>query len=191
MRVDAQPLAQGADPLRQPPSGDSRPKWVSSLRRQPASASAVGLARTLGIRMQRTLRTPQIPRHIQVLFVVFFTTNLVHFAHNAEYISFYPGIPPWLTREKVYIAWVAGATVGLLGLFVSRTRLKALGMTLIAAYGALGIDGLVHYTLALCSEHTLATNLTIWFEVLAGMSLLLASATRAGRALSGTAAAAS
>ena len=135
--------------------------------------------------MQGTLRTSPIPRHIQVLFLVFFVANLTHFAHNAEYISFYPGIPSWLTREKVYLAWVAGASVGLLGLLVSRTRLKALGMALIAAYGALGIDGLAHYTLALCSEHTLATNLTIWFEVAAGLSLLLASATRAGRVASG------
>jgi len=58
-------------------------------------------------------------------------------------------------------------------------------MALIAAYGALGIDGLAHYTLALCSEHTLATNLSIWFEVLTGLSLLLASAARAGRAVLG------
>ncbi|MES2937227.1 MAG: hypothetical protein V4864_06075 [Pseudomonadota bacterium] len=113
--------------------------------------------------------------------MVFFAANLTHFAHNAEYISLYPGLPSWLTREKVYLAWIAGVGVGLLGLLVARTRLRALGMALIAAYGALGIDGLAHYTLALCSEHTLATNLTIWFEVVAGLSLLLASATCAGR----------
>jgi hypothetical protein len=43
------------------------------------------------------------------------------------------------------------------------------------AYGACGLDGLLHYTLALCAEHTLATNLTIWFEVLAGSALAVAS----------------
>jgi hypothetical protein len=125
-----------------------------------------------------------LPNHIRLLFLVFFAANLTHFAHNAEYIAYYPGIPAWLTREKVYLAWAAGASVGLLGLLVYRARWKVAGLVLVAAYGALGIDGLAHYTLALCSEHTLATNLTIWFEVLAGLSLLLASAAWIGRMLS-------
>jgi hypothetical protein len=125
-----------------------------------------------------------LPKHIRRLFLVFFVANLTHFAHNAEYIAYYPGLPSWLTRENVYLAWVAGASVGLSGLLVYRTKWKVLGLTLVAAYGALGIDGLAHYTLALCSEHTLATNVTIWFEVLAGLSLLLASAVLIGRNIS-------
>lgn len=127
---------------------------------------------------------PSLPKHIQRLLVIFFVANLTHFVHNAEYIAYYPGMPSWLTREQVYLAWVAGASLGLSGLLVYRTRLKVLGLALVAAYGALGVDGLAHYTLALCSDHTLATNLTIWFEVLAGLSLLLASAALIGRTLS-------
>jgi len=41
--------------------------------------------------------------------------------------------------------------------------------------GLLGADGLLHYTLGLRSEHTLATNLTIWAEVLLGATLACAS----------------
>ena len=129
------------------------------------------------------MQNPTLPKHIQALFLIFFIANLTHFIHNAEYIAFYPGIPVWLTRETVYLAWLSGVSVGLVGWVVARTRWKLLGVTLIAAYGALGIDGLAHYTLALCSEHTLATNLTIWFEVLAGMSLLLASALVLGQSV--------
>lgn len=125
-----------------------------------------------------------LPEHIQRLFLVFFIANLAHFVHNAEYIAHYPGMPSWLTREQVYLAWIAGASVGLAGLLVYRTKLKVLGLALVAAYGALGIDGLAHYTLALCSEHTLATNLTIWFEALTGLCLLLASAMLIGRNIS-------
>jgi len=125
-----------------------------------------------------------LPKHIQLLVLVFFAANLTHFAHNAEYIAYYPGMPSWLTREQVYLFWVAGASVGLSGLLVHRTKLKVLGLVLLAAYGALGIDGLAHYTLALCSDHTLVTNLTIGFEVLAGLSLLLASAMLIGRNIS-------
>jgi hypothetical protein len=130
------------------------------------------------------MHSSTLPKHIQLLFLVFFAANLTHFVHNAEYIAYYPGIPSWLTREKVYLAWVAGASVGLIGLRVYSTRWKVLGLVLLAAYGALGIDGLAHFTLALCSDHTLVTNLTIWFEVLAGLSLLLASAVLAGQTLS-------
>ncbi len=49
------------------------------------------------------------------------------------------------------------------------------------AYGLLGVDGLLHYTLGLCSEHTLATNLTIWAEVLLGVTLACAAALRLSR----------
>ena len=78
---------------------------------------------------------------------------------------------------------MAGVSVGLAGLLLVRTRFKLLGVAFVALYGALGMDGLAHYTLALCSEHTLATNLTIWFEVLVGMSLLMASALWIGSTL--------
>jgi len=126
----------------------------------------------------------KLPRQIQALLTVFFLANLTHFVHNAEYIAYYPGMPSSLTREKIYLAWVAGASVGLLGLLAYRAKFKSLGLALLAAYGAVGIDGLAHYALALCSEHTLATNLTIWFEVLAGLSLLLACAVSMGKTLS-------
>jgi len=41
-------LRSSADPLRRPPSGRSRPSCKLSFRGQPASASTVGLAQTLG-----------------------------------------------------------------------------------------------------------------------------------------------
>ena len=124
-----------------------------------------------------------LPKHIQLLLVIFFAANLTHFVHNAEYIAYYPGMPSWLTREQVYLAWVAGASVGLSGLLVYRTRLKVLGLALVAAYGALGVDGLAHYALALCSEHTLATNVTIWSEAVSGLLLLLVSAVLLSRSM--------
>ena len=48
-------------------------------------------------------------------------------------------------------------------------------------YGAFGLDGLAHYTLALCSEHSLAMNLTIWFEAVTGLALAGASFWQSGR----------
>ena len=102
---------------------------------------------------------------------------------NAEYIAFYPNMPGWLTREKVYLAWLGITCVGVSGLAVFRFGLPALGAALVGAYGAFGLDGLAHYTLALCSEHTLATNITIWSEAGTGLLLLLFSAVLLGRRL--------
>jgi hypothetical protein len=107
---------------------------------------------------------------------MYFGASLAHFVHNAEYIAFYPNMPAWLTREKVYIAWLAITAVGAAGLVASSFGLRTLAAVLVAAYGIFGLDGLGHYTLALCTEHTLLANLTIWFEAIAGVMLAAACA---------------
>jgi len=128
-----------------------------------------------------------LPRAVWVLLGVYFAASLTHFAHNAEFIAYYPNMPAWLTREDVYLAWLAVSSLGAAGLLVLSRGWPLIGLALMAAYGAMGIDGLAHYTLALCSEHTLATNLTIWFEVVSGsalavvaLALLRTTARRAG-----------
>jgi len=45
-------------------------------------------------------------------------------------------------------------------------------LALLGVYGAFGLDGLAHYTLALCSEHTVLANVTIWSEALTGLLLI-------------------
>jgi hypothetical protein len=95
--------------------------------------------------------------------------------HNAEYIAIYPNMPSWITRETVYVSWLIVAAVGVAGLLAFRFKFPAIGAFFIGTYGALGLDGLLHYTLALCGEHTLLTNITIWSEATLGFVLLLAS----------------
>ena len=127
----------------------------------------------------------RLPKSIQALMAVYFLATLAHFAHNAEFIAFYPNMPQSLTRETVYLAWLAITAIGVAALIATRFGLPVLGAVLLAAYGAMGLDGLGHYLLALCSEHTLATNLTIWFEVVAGVALLLTSSVLTKRLLQG------
>jgi uncharacterized membrane protein len=125
--------------------------------------------------MPLPLTAPHIPKPVWWLLAAYFIASLTHFAHNAEFIAIYPNLPAFITRETVYWAWLAVSSLGVAGLIVSSMGLTALGGLLLMAYGACGLDGLLHYTLALCSEHTLATNLTIWFEVLAGVALALSA----------------
>jgi len=119
--------------------------------------------------------TSILPRPVLLLAAVYFAASLAHFGHNAEYIAFYPGMPAWLTREKVYLAWLGITSLGVLALLFAKLSVPALALLFLGAYGAFGLDGLAHYTLALCSEHTLVSNLTIWSEAASGLALLLAS----------------
>ena len=119
----------------------------------------------------KVLAALHLPKHLWVLLALYGVASLVHFAHNAEYIAFYPNMPVWLTRDKVYLAWVAITGVGVIGALLVVAGWRATAALFFAAYGAFGLDGLAHYTLALCSEHTLATNLSIWFEAVAGVTL--------------------
>jgi hypothetical protein len=118
---------------------------------------------------------PPLPKTLAILFVLYTIASLAHFVHNAEYIAIYPNMPSWITRETVYISWLVVASVGVVGLLAFRFKFRAIGAFFVGAYGALGLDGLLHYTLALCGEHTLMTNVTIWSEATLGLLLLLAS----------------
>jgi hypothetical protein len=103
---------------------------------------------------------------------VYFVASLGHFSHNAEFICEYPNLPAWLTRTKVYAAWAAITSVGVLGLFLVRSRFVAPGLVLVAIYAALGFDGLGHYSVAPMELHTFTSNLTILSEVGAAALLL-------------------
>ena len=110
-----------------------------------------------------------------LLAAVYFSASLAHFTHNAEFIALYPGMPPGLSRGDVYLAWLAVTGVGAIAAGLAFAGRRAAASLALAAYGALGLDGLLHYTLALCSEHTLLMNLTIWVEALAGAALACAA----------------
>ncbi len=117
----------------------------------------------------------RVPGYLFVLLAVYCGASLIHFAHNAELISEYPNLPAWLTRAKVYLAWLAITSVGIAGILLLKWRVRQLGLLLIAGYAALGFAGLDHYTRAPVSAHTLTMNATIWFEVVAAAALLTAT----------------
>jgi hypothetical protein len=117
----------------------------------------------------------RLPKPLLLLAAAYFAASLAHFSHNAQYIAFYPGMPGWLTPGKVWLFWFAVTGVGLAALAFVRLGLPAVGLLTLGVYGALGLDGLLHYTLGLCSQHTLLANLTIWAEAVTGLALLLVS----------------
>jgi uncharacterized membrane protein len=133
--------------------------------------------------VSRVAITATFPRPLQALALAYLAASLAHFAHNATYIAFYPGLPAWITRETVWLAWLAVTAIGAGAWLFARHSLHVVALALLAVYGAFGLDGLLHYTLALCAEHTLATNLTIWSEAAIGLLLALVAAVLCARRL--------
>ena len=121
-------------------------------------------------------RTLTFPKYLWLLLAVYCTASLTHFIHNAEYIGFYPNMPAWITRQTVYWAWLAVTSVGVLALACFALGWRIVSALVLMLYGATGFDGLGHYALALCSQHSFAQNFSIWFEVITGALLMTATA---------------
>lgn len=126
--------------------------------------------------MRFLTKLAQLPKHLWFLLALYCCASFVHFAHNAEYIAFYPNMPLWITRENVYWVWLTITAVGIAAIAASSLGWRVVAALLLIVYGSLGLDGLGHYALALCSQHTLAMNFTIWFEVAAGTILAICAA---------------
>lgn len=104
--------------------------------------------------------------------LVYAAASLFHHLHNAEFLSDYPNMPTWLTPAGVYVAWLATTAVGLAGYVLLRRGYRMLGLALLGVYGALGLFGLGHYTVAPLSAHTPTMHLTIWLEAATGAVLM-------------------
>ena len=113
-----------------------------------------------------------LPKLLLVLTAAYFLTSLGHFSHNAEFICEYPNLPAWLTRTQVYAVWAAITSVGVAGLLLMRKKYVAMGLVLMAAYAAMGFDGLGHYAVAPIELHPLMANVTILSEVATAALLL-------------------
>jgi hypothetical protein len=115
---------------------------------------------------------PRIPGYLFALLAIYCAASLIHFVHNAQFLSEYPNLPAWLTSAKVYLAWIAVTSVGAAGVALALSGRRASGLLLIAGYATLGFAGLDHYSVAPVSAHTFAMNATIAFEVVAAAVLL-------------------
>jgi hypothetical protein len=113
-------------------------------------------------------------RALLILFLVYAGASLFHYAHNAEFLAEYPNMPAWLSRMKVYAAWLGVTTLGLFGYLLVRRGHQIAGLCVLAVSAALGFDGLGHYSLAPLSAHTPLMNLTIWLEAASAALLLVA-----------------
>jgi hypothetical protein len=112
-------------------------------------------------------------RALPWLIALYAAASLLHFAHNAEYLSDYPNLPKSWSRGEVYVAWCGISAVGALGYLAYLCRCRGVGLSALALYALAGFGGLLHYARAPLSHHTVAMNSTIWTEVAAATLLLV------------------
>ena len=111
-----------------------------------------------------------------ILMLAYCAASLFHYVHNAVFLDDYPNMPAWISAARVYAAWLGVTAIGLAGYVLVRSGYRLAGQVVIAVYGALGFDGLGHYSLAPLSAHTFTMNLTIGLEAAAALSVLIAVA---------------
>jgi hypothetical protein len=128
----------------------------------------------------------QTVKPLNALLLLYAAASLLHFIHNAEFLSAYPGLPSSWTRWTVYFAWGAMSAVGLVGWLFLQRGYEWLGLFLLVVYAALGMDSLGHYVVAAFSQHTLMMNATILVEVTAAALAMIEVARLAVRKLVAT-----
>ena len=106
------------------------------------------------------------------LLLLYGAFSLLHFGHNARYLSDYPNLPAWLSRADVWLSWCALTLLGVAGFLIYRRLHQGAGLLLLGLYAAIGFDGLLHYARAPFAAHTPMMNFTIWAEVIAAAVLL-------------------
>ncbi|HWZ63371.1 MAG TPA: hypothetical protein VNX02_10145 [Steroidobacteraceae bacterium] len=111
-------------------------------------------------------------RALPWVFVPYAATTFLHFAHNAQYLTQYPHLPPSWSRADVYVAWCCLMVVGLLGYGLYRFGRRNTGLSVLGLYALCGFGGLLHYTRAPIAHHSAMMNVTIWAEAVAGALLL-------------------
>ena len=113
---------------------------------------------------------------LTVLLLAYAAASLLHYAHNAEFLADYPNMPAWLSRTKVYAAWLALSALGAAGYLLFLRGYRLAGLLALGAYAAAGLDSLGHFALAPASAHTAAMNATIGLEAATAALLLVAVA---------------
>ena len=110
--------------------------------------------------MRRSVNQP-----LATLLLVYAIASFIHFVHNAEFLSAYPGMPSTWTRSGIYFVWAAMTAVGIGGWMLVAHGYRRAGLLLAAVYASLGMDSLGHYALAPVSAHSMMMNVTILLEV--------------------------
>ena len=108
-----------------------------------------------------------------IILLAYCSASLFHFVHNAVYIEEYPNLPAWISVAGIYLTWLGITAIGIIGYWLLRSGKRLIGLLTLGVYGAIGLAGLAHYSLAPISAHTFTMNLSIWSEAVTAVVVLI------------------
>jgi len=109
---------------------------------------------------------------LMIFLIIYCSASLLHFIHNGVFIDEYPNLPGWISTNGVYLTWFGITGIGIVGYLLMHHGKRFIGLVTCGIYGAIGLDGLGHYSLAPISAHTFTMNFTIWLEAISAIIVL-------------------
>ena len=86
---------------------------------------------------------PRTRERFLLVFVLLYTiATCLHFVHNGVYVHDYPNMPGWIGRADVALGLGGVLAIGLAGWLLYAKGWQRTGLLVLAAYAALGFDGL-------------------------------------------------
>ncbi len=98
-------------------------------------------------------------------------STAIHYWDNYVHFDAYP-VPPWITPDRVWLAWVSLTMAGLIGLWLYGRQNYWLAYACLAVYALTGASTLGHYFYAPFSYFSAAMNAMILSDGVVGYSLL-------------------
>jgi hypothetical protein len=103
-------------------------------------------------------------------------TNVVitifHYTDNAIFIDKYPA-PEWLSNSyTVYMAWFVLTLIGVVGYLLYRRGMLRTAYLFLAIYSLTGLFSPGHYLYGELSKFSLKMHTLIWFDFIAGLSII-------------------
>lgn len=109
----------------------------------------------------------------QLLTIVIFSIIItsIHYTDNAIFINRYPE-PEWITASGVYLSWGVMSLLGIAGYWLYSQEKHWWSYFCLAVYSLTGLSSPAHYFYGGMSEFSLKMNLFIWFDFVAGASVI-------------------
>lgn len=107
-----------------------------------------------------------------ILLIINVISTSLHYTDNFLYNDKYPE-PAWINPNGVYISWIILTLFGVAGYFLYVKDAFWIAYLCQGIYSITGISSTAHYFFPATEPFSLKMNVLIWFDAIAGISLLI------------------
>jgi hypothetical protein len=107
-----------------------------------------------------------------ILLIINVVSTSLHYTDNFLNNDKYPE-PAWITPNGVYISWIVLTLFGVAGYLLYVKNAFWIAYLCLGIYSITGISSTAHYFFPATEPFSLKMNVLIWFDAIAGTSLLI------------------